>query len=190
MGDKELFDALHNGDPEAFETLFRKYFKVLTVFADRILCDLDQAEDVVQDVFVKFFESKEKLKVHTSIKALLYQSVRNKCLDHLRSINMKMHHHEEILINAKGEELIHSDLLLQTELEEKIYRAISQLPDQCQKIFTMNRLEGKRNQEIADELNISKRTVETQISNALKKLRTEIFQYLKTLIFIVLYFFS
>ncbi len=190
MSDLDLFNALKKDDNASFETLFRKYFKSLTVFANKLLHDLDESQDLVQEVFVKLYENRNTLEVHTSVKALLYQSVRNKSLDRIRSKNTKSGHHEQILALSSDDHIDDSDSILQVELEEKIYSAISNLPDQCQLIFKMSRLEGKRNQEIAEELNISKRTVETQISNALKKLRVEIFQYLKGLIFIVLHFFS
>ncbi len=190
MSDLELFNALKQSDNGAFEALFRKYFKALAAFANKFVSDLDDSQDLVQEVFVKLYEQRASLEIHTSLKAFLYQSVRNKCLDQIRMVSSRSAHHEEILAINKGNEVDDSDLVLQVELEEKIHLAIKNLPDQCQLVFKMSRLEGKRNQEIADELSISKRTVETQISNALKKLRKDIFHYLKMLIIITLHFFS
>lgn len=190
MSDLELFDALKQNDNKAFESLFKKYFKALTVFANQMLNDLDESQDLVQDVFIKLYEKRASLEIHTSLKAFLYQSVRNKCLDKIRSSATRQFHHEEILHTTKEDAIDNSDQVLKIELEEKIHHAISQLPDQCQLIFRMSRLEGKKNLEIAEVLNISKRTVETQISNALKKLRVDIFQYLKALIIISIQYFS
>lgn len=190
MTETNLIDQIKQGSDEAFEVLFKEYFKVLAVYAKRYLNDLDIAQDIVQEVFVKFYEQRSTLMVHTSLKALLYQSVKNRCLDHIRSQQTRTTHHDNILVLSKGADVDAVDFMEQVELEEKIYRSIAELPEQCQVIFKLSRLEGKRNQEIADELNLSKRTVETQISNALKRLRKDLFSYLKVLIIMVLEFFS
>ena len=190
LSDTNLLEQIRLGDEQAFEVLFKDYFKVLSVYARKFVQDLDLAQDLVQEVFVRFYENREKLVVHSSLKALLYQSVKNRCLDYLRSQQTHNTHHEEILTINKGSEVDASDFMEQVELEEKIYQSISSLPEQCQVIFRMSRFEGKRNQEIADALNLSKRTVETQISNALKRLRKDIFPYLKALIIMVLQIIS
>lgn len=177
-----LQQRLSRGDETAFQETFEIYFKVLVLFATKFSLDKETAEDLVQDVFVKLYEQKDRLQFHSSLKAFLYQSVRNKCIDLIRSTKTREKHHVEIKAGTDVEGLNSEELMLQSELEEKIYHSIKQLPDQCQLIFSMNRFEGKKNQEIADELNISKRTVETQISKALKILREDIYPYLKTII--------
>lgn len=180
---------LAQGKEKAFEEIFHTYFKVLAVFAKKFVEDLDIAEDLVQDVLVKLYQNRTSIQFHTSLKAFLFQSVRNKCIDHLRSVKTKSEHHDQIKVMNYDEQFDLNDTMVQTELEERVFKAIGLLPDQCQHIFKMSRLEGKRNQEIANELNISKRTVETQISNALKRLRKDVFQYLKLLIIITLKIF-
>lgn len=183
--DTALQQRLSRGDETAFQETFELYFKVLVLFATKFSLDKETAEDLVQDVFVKLYEQKERLQFHSSLKAFLYQSVRNRCIDMIRSSKTREKHHVEIKAGAELEGLNSEDLMLQSELEEKIYHSIGQLPEQCQIIFRMNRFEGKKNQEIAEELNISKRTVETQISKALKRLREDIYPYLKTLILVI-----
>lgn len=190
MSESDLLHRIHRGDEQAFEVLFKDYFQVLSVYAKRFVNDLDLAQDIVQEVFVRFYENREKLAVHTSLKALLYQSVKNRCLDHIRSEQTHHGHHEQILNLNQGSDVDAVDIMEQLELEEKIYKAISGLPEQCQVIFKMSRFEGKRNQEIAESLNLSKRTVETQISNALKRLRKDILPYLKVLIIMLLQIIS
>ena len=180
--DIALQQRLSRGDETAFQETFELYFRVLVLFATKFSLEKEIAEDLVQDVFVKLYEQKDRLQFHSSLKAFLYQSVRNKCIDLIRSTKTRERHHVEIKAGAEIEGLNSEELMMQSELEEKIYLSISQLPDQCQLIFKMNRFEGKKNQEIADELNISKRTVETQISKALKILREEIYPYLKSII--------
>ncbi len=111
--------------------------------------------------------------------------MRNRSIDVIRSSKTKEKHHVEIKASSDLEGMDSEELMIQSELEEKIYYSISQLPDQCQLIFRMNRFEGKKNQEIAEELNISKRTVETQMSKALKRLREDIYPYLKAVLFLI-----
>lgn len=190
LSDTDLLNRIQEGEEWAFEVLFKQYFQGLSVYAKRFLNDLDLAQDIVQEVFVKFYEQKDTLVVHSSLKALLYQSVRNRSLDYIRSRQTRSTHHEYILNMSQGQDVDGSDFMEQVELEERIYKSIADLPEQCRVIFRMSRLEGKRNQEIADELQLSKRTVETQISNALKRLRKDIFQYLKSLVIIALHIIS
>ncbi len=179
-------EALAQQKPEAYEMLFRGYFKALTVFANKVVQDLDLSQDLVQEVFIKLYEKKDELHLRGSLKSFLFQSVRNRCIDHVRSQKAKQSHHEH-LINVSDSSYT-NDLVEQTEFEMHVYDSIKSLPEQCQLIFKMNRFDGKKNQEIADELNISKRTVETQISKALKKLRVDVYQYMKTLILISITF--
>lgn len=180
----QLQQNLAQGSDQAFEQVFQTYFKALTVFAKKFVLDLAVAEDLVQEVLLKLYENRSSIQFHTSLKAFLYQSVRNKCIDYLRSVKSKSAHHDEIKQLNYAEQFDWNDTMVQTELEERVFNAIAELPDQCQRVFKMSRLEGKRNQEIAELLNISKRTVETQVSNALKRLRKDVLKYVNTLIII------
>ncbi|PWL30792.1 RNA polymerase sigma-70 factor [uncultured Roseivirga sp.] len=188
--DVALQQRLSRGDETAFQETFELYFKVLVLFATKFSLDKEAAEDLVQDVFVKLYEQRDRLQFHSSLKAFLYQSVRNRCIDLIRSTKTREKHHVEIKADTDVEGLNSEELMLQSELEEKIYQSIKQLPEQCQLIFKMNRFEGKKNQEIANELNISKRTVETQISKALKRLREDIYPYLKAVLLAVSFWIS
>ena len=187
--DAALQQRLAQGDESAFREVFDLYFKGLVLFATKYSVDKEAAEDLVQDVFVRLYEQRSKIQFHTSLKSFLFQSVRNRCIDYWRSHKVRERHHGEILLTTNPETPDSQELMLQTELEEKVFEAIRQLPEQCQLIFKMNRFEGKKNQEIADELNISKRTVETQISKALKRLREEVYPYLKSIIVLVCWWF-
>lgn len=187
--ENRLQQELSQGSEKAFEETFQTYFKVLTVFAKKFVNDLDIAEDLVQEVLLKLYENRSAIQFHTSLKAFLYQSVRNKSIDYLRSTKTKSEHHDQIKLLNQAESADWSDTMEQTELEERIANAIATLPEQCQLVFRMSRFDGKRNQEIADELKISKRTVETQVSNALKRLRKEVMPYVNLFIIIVLKIF-
>jgi len=173
--DQLIIDQIRNKNEKVFESIFNEYFKVLTVYAKKYVLDLDIAKDITQDTFVKLYEKREDLVIHTSLKSFLYASVRNKCLDYIKINKIRQQHKDAIQyqssISSEDEE---DDKIRITELQQKIHRIIKTLPAQNQKIFMLSRFEGKNNQEIADELNLSKRTVETHISNALKKIKATV----------------
>ncbi|MBP5365940.1 MAG: RNA polymerase sigma-70 factor [Bacteroidales bacterium] len=168
--DNELFTLVTQGDEDAFRSLFEKYYTPLTVFADKYLADIDAAVDVVQSLFISIYERRQELKV-VAIKPFLYQSVRNRCLNELK--HQKVHSNfAESEIQTTDEAANSTEELIEAaELEVRLMNAIDKLAPQCKRIFQMSRFEGVSNAEIAESLGISKRTVETQISNALQTLR-------------------
>ncbi|MCW3787236.1 RNA polymerase sigma-70 factor [Plebeiibacterium sediminum] len=178
MDDKDLLNKLSSGDEAAFEQIFILYYQPLVVFANKLVYDMDMARDLVQGVIVHFYEKRQEIQIHTSLKAHLYQSVRNRCLNHLKREQTIRNHHSSLFVESKEAESVFHDIMEETELEHRIFQIIKSLPKQCQKIFEMSRFQGKTNQDIADELSISKRTVETQISNALKKMRQKLAPYI------------
>lgn len=185
--DNWLIKGIEEGKEEAFETLFMKYYTPLVVFAQKILVDEDLAKETVQDVFVMFYEKREKLNIHSSLKSHLYQSVKNRCLNQIKRNQIRRDHHANIFDDKKNEEAFVEDKLQETELEAKIYAIVHSLPDQCRRIFEMSRFDGITNQEIADKLSLSKRTVETQISKALKVMRANLKEYIAVVVLLVLY---
>jgi len=164
---------LKNGEELAYKQLFDIYYRRLVAFAFKLLNDLDLSRNVVQDIIVMYYEKRNEIYIHTSLKSLLFQSVRNRCLNIIKKNVMEQKHHKLILANNSEIEQPFENLEY-NELENCISNTIENLPEQCKKIFTMSRYEGINNQKIADELNISKRTVETQISKALKRIRIDL----------------
>ncbi len=171
--EKQLLEGVRAGDPSAFQLIFNEYYAVLTVFARNFLNDLDMAKEVVQDLFVQLYEKRETLSIQTSLKSYLYQSVRNSCLNKIKQDKTHQKHHEELMKSSRDEADL-SDHIEKAELEQKIYHIVSRFPPKCRQIFLMSRQEDLSNSEIAIKLNISIRTVETQISKALKTLRDNI----------------
>ena len=143
--------------------------------------DEDLARELVQDVFVSFYEKRKELNIHSSLKAHLYQSVKNRCLNQIKRNQIRRDHHANIFIDKKNDEAFIEDKLQETELETRIFNIVQTLPDQCRRIFEMSRFKGLTNQEIADKLKLSKRTVETQVSKALKVMRKHLSDYLTTI---------
>ncbi len=173
LSEADLLRGLEGGEEAAFRSLYDLYYQRLVTFAFRFTSDLDGARSIVQDVFVVLFEKRDEIRIHTSLKSHLFQSVRNRALNLVKHEKMKRQHHAIIAFEADEGEAPNDGLEI-SELEDRIAIVVDQLPAQCQKIFKMSRHDGVTNQEIADKLSISKRTVETQISKALKRLREDL----------------
>lgn len=178
LSDEELFRSLPSDEAgTALRELFDRYYTPLVTFATRILAQTadpyETATDVVQNLFVTIYE-KTDAQITTSVKSFLFSSARNACLNVIKHQKIVRQYEDEALATetemASGADSADS-LIEQSEADAKIAGALAQLPDQCRRIFSLSRFDGLTNQQIAEQLDISKRTVETQISNALKTLR-------------------
>lgn len=166
------------GDENAFEMTFKEHYQALCRYANSFLNDRDEAEEVVQASFLGIWEKRSSLFITTSLKAYLYQAVRNRCLNVIKHEKVKQQHAEhEVLMSAYAQEST-SDSVLSNELEQRIYIAMQVLPEQCRLVFKLSRFEELKYQEIADQLNISVKTVENQIGKALKIMREQLREYL------------
>ena len=165
-----------------FERLFRDFFPPLMAFARKILVDEDDAREVVHQVFIKLWEKRNELDLSTSLKSYLFTSVHNRSLNVIR--DRKKFASGEVP-DVAGEWDV-SAQIESMELEGKIREAIDSLPDKCREIFELNRFEGLKYGEIARQLDISVKTVENQISKALKILREKLGRYLTLLLCLLL----
>lgn len=168
-----MIKGLRSGHEGAYDQLFKEYYQPLAVFAKSYVLDLETAKEIVQDFFVHLYEKRRNLVITTSIKSYLYQSVRNRCLNHLKHRQVQNMHHDLLKAEQDFTENL-EDKIRVCELEHMISKVVDQLPPQCKRIFNLSRVKGFSNNEIAEQLQISKRTVETQISNALKTLREKL----------------
>ncbi len=184
VNDKTLFLKIKEGDEAAFNKAFQSYYSRLCFFADNIIRDYDQSSSIVQQVFIDLWLKRAHLDVIYSLKGFLFRSVRNQALDWLRHRKVESDYLEEL--SFKQEEAVFMDQLELAELNDKINTAIQDLPERCREIFVLCRFEGLKYAEIASQLEISVKTVETQMSIALKKIRTKVSdsQYLNLLTFI------
>ncbi len=164
---ERLLHGLKLGDESAYRQLFSEYYELLISYAWKFVRSEDIAREVVQQVFINLFDYRESLEIKSSLKAYLIRSVYNQCLKEVK-------HDQRFIGVVNDKHFVEGDLLEEAETEALIWKAIDGLPEGCRKIFILNRFEGKKNQEIADTLQISKRTVETQISKALKILREQL----------------
>jgi RNA polymerase sigma-70 factor, ECF subfamily len=169
-----------------YEELFRTYFPSLCYFAQKYISDLDSSKEIVHKVFVNIWEKREAFDFDKSAKSYLFTAVYNRCMNHLR--DQKKFVSDEVLDtqNDYSQNAVNTDHLEAAELESGIWRIINNLPERCKEIFVLNRFEGKKYGEIAEELNISIKTVETQMSKALKILRDNLKDYLKILIIFII----
>ena len=187
MTNKELLDSflqISRGDEKMFELLFKTFYPSLCHFAFNILKSNDLAEEVVQEVFVKIWEKRQKLNITTSVRNYLFSAVRNRCLNVIEHEKIKNLHNRKILEESPPETDYASDFL-DPAIAYKIEESILSLPEKRREIFRLNREEGLKYKEIAEKLNLSVKTVEAQMGLALKTLREK----LKDLIFPVFFFF-
>lgn len=169
-----------------FEDLFKTHFKALHAYAYTIVKDEVIAEEIVQSIFLKLWEKRSNLTIHTSIKAFLYRSVYNESLNYHKHQKVKssfQQHH----VYVRGNELDDdsSNRVQLKELEGQLRHALNKLPEGCRTIFQMSRFEDLKYREIADHLNISIKTVENQMGKALRILRAELVDFLPLLFLIV-----
>ncbi len=156
---------------------------MLVGFSFQYVEDGDVAEDVVQDVFSNLWNQSDRIEVKTNVKSYLFGAVRNACLNQLKHLKV-VKSHENATIQSEAADT--SDFMEMDELQKKIESALCQLPEKRRQIFEMSRFEGKKYHEIADELDISIKTVETQMSRTLKVMRDILGSYLTYLIIISL----
>jgi len=163
-------------DQRGMELIFNRYYKYLVVTAYNYLKDDGRAKDLVQDVFFKFWEKRSTLSIDTSLKAFLRRSVVNRSIDELRKKRIKWE--EEVSdVNAPIATGNIDRKLETSELEAVIHRAIDTLPEKCKLVFSLSRFEDMSHAEISEALGISKKTIENQITKALKVLRSAVDQY-------------
>lgn len=174
------------GDTQLFEELFKQYSKPLFYFASKFVED-EAAKDIVQDVFVKLWTDRS-ITISQSFNALLFTMVRNSCLHHLEKLKVRSKYLQSTSVMLQREELKYymddKTSLIEQELEDKLNEVLGNLPERCRQIFLLSRFESKKNKEIADELDISVKAVEKQITRALATIRVEMKDYLPLLIFI------
>lgn len=173
-----LFDRLKKGDDTVFDFIFKCYYPGLVVYASHFVLDQMCAEDIVQDVFLKFWEKSKTLEISTNLKGYFFLSVKNGCLDFLKHQKVLDKYRLQVLNEGDIPNALDVDYYVESELKNKIDLAISKLPDRCREIFILNRIEHKTPKEIALMLGISNRTVETQIGKALRLLRADLKDYL------------
>lgn len=167
--DKILFNEIRNRNLKVYEALFGNYYPQLVRFAEGYLFDKQECEDIVQNLFIYFWENAEKIELELSVKTYLFQSVKNRCLNNLRDLQIRDRHN---LLYLEG--LLNLDdysELQDSDINTRIIAAIAQLPEQMAEIVKLKYLDGKKLKEIAQINQITENTVKTQLWRAKGKLR-------------------
>ncbi len=176
-----------------FEDIYLSYFSKMKYFAKEYVISEEDAENIVQDVFVELWENKEMLNMHMNLIAYLFTTIKNKCLNHLRhklvvqetASKLQEEYTISLRMNLDSLEAFDNNLFSDQDIEKIISRALDTLSEKCRTIFIMSKIEGKKQKEKAQELNISINTIETQMGIAYKKLRIELKDYFPILLFIL-----
>lgn len=176
-----------------FEEIYLTYFSKMKYFAKEYVVSDADAENIVQDVFTELWEKKEILTMPVNLVAYLFTTIKNKSLNYLRhqavaQATASLIQEEYALtlqMNLNSLEAFDENLFSEEDIEKIISRALDTLSDRCREIFVMSKLEGKKQKQIAEELNISINTVETQMGIAYKKLRFELKDYMPLLLFLL-----
>lgn len=175
--EREWVEKIRCGDAEAFEHLFKKYCQPLINFARRFVQDTQSAENIVQDVFLKIWSIRKELNPTLNIKSYLYTAVRNGALKQLRHQTVEQRTADRLTL-PDFDLITPEDNLTEKELTAAVHQAVAELPEKCRIIFAMNRYDHLSYKEIAEIQNISIKTVETQMSRALKFLRQRLIYFL------------
>jgi RNA polymerase sigma-70 factor (ECF subfamily) len=176
---------LKNGDHKTFENIFYTFFSRLMTYSKEYVIDLEAAREIVQDSFVKLWENRQQLNDNSNISAFLFTLVRNSSLNYLRQmitrkkyIEYSQYKYHQYLLNYTALLDDSAENLLYRELEEKIKDVIEQLPEKCKTVFELSRLNNLKHKEIASKLNISVKTVENHIAEALRRIHVQLEEYL------------
>ena len=180
--DQAISILLAKKDEAAFEQVFKTYFKNLHAYACTILKDEDEAEEMVQQVFFKLWDRAENLSFNGPIAAYLYRAIHNECLNYIKHQKVRSNHQLYVAHSMKNQSEHAQGRVLGKELEARYKKALEELPEQCRLIFQLSRFGDMKYREIADELNISIKTVENQMGKALKILRQKLVEFLPILV--------
>jgi RNA polymerase sigma-70 factor (ECF subfamily) len=182
-----FFDQMKSGNENAFDFFFNFYYSGLCIYAKKFLHNFHLAEEIVQSVYFKFWNDRKSIQITESVRAYLFSAVRNKCLDAIK--HKKVEEKYFANLNQGKEPLVEEtwETFIESELYSILIKAVEKLPPECQKIITYSRFRYYSNKEIAEKLNISVKTVENQISKALKILRLELKDYLPLILWLVMH---
>ena len=173
-------------DDIAFDRVYLSHYPALYSYAFTMLADKQLAEEMVHQVFLKMLERNGPVTIHTSIKAYLYRAVNNECLNYIKHQKVKQNHQTYTMNTINHQTETPANKLQYSELEQRLHKAINDLPLQCRIVFQMSRFEELKYAEIAAELGIAVKTVENQMGKALKRLRIQLADYLPVILWLLI----
>jgi len=170
--DKYLFEQIKAGSKPDFDALFRLYYNDLCRFAVFLSCSSEDAEEIVQELFFKLWLNRKNIQIKTSAKSYLFASVRNAVLNSLKHEQIKNKYIEAEKYGYSN--TCNDDLNVNEEIYKKIDEVIEQMPEKRREVFKLCKIEAYKYKEIAEKLNISVKTVENHMGEALKFLREKL----------------
>lgn len=176
--EQHLLNALKNGQESALDELFRSYYAYLCRAVFKVLPDKHIAEDIVQEVFYELWRKRDQLQIKQSVSAYLRRAAINKTLNYIRAKKVPVDDETYLPIHLTNKTASAQQKLQADELKELINEAIGLLPERCRLIFTLSRHEEMSNKEIAANLNLSIKTIENQMTKALRLLKEALAPYL------------
>ena len=174
--DSEIAGRIRKGDKTEFESLFRSYYVSLVNYAKTLVRDHDTAEEIVQDLFVRIWQNKEKFKIKSSLNGYLFRSVHNRCIHNIEHLKVVSRHAETETMHYDNSVEDPSEILQYKDLQLRIARTLKRLPERSAEIFCMSRFDGLKYNEIAEKLSVSVKTVEVSMGRALKEFRKELLE--------------
>lgn len=180
LNDLHIQKKIRAGNIGEFERLFMKFYEPLCHQADKILSDMDTAEDLVQEFFYHFWKNRETFTLKFSLNAYLYRSIRNNAFHYLEHLAVRKNYAENVF--REFQDLMPAHLQTDVdlnELDKAIHATLEQMPERCSLVFRMNRFEGKKYREIAEILSISVKTVEADMGKALQIFRKSLREYVR-----------
>jgi len=172
-----LVKSIRDGNEDAFEKMFFDYYTPLCRFSKGYVDTVESARDVVQDVFIKIWSNREKFHIHTSVKAYLFQAVRNHSLNEIEKRNRYQTFEEEYIRETEARNVSDADENPE-ELTHIIWKIADEMPEKRKAVFTLYREHGLSYKEIASILDITRKTVENQMGRALNFIRERLENYL------------
>lgn len=183
----DLIGLLNENNESAFELVFNMYYPRLVYFAKEYV-SYDDAKSLVQDAFITLWNKKPMFGSESQLRSYLYLTVKNNCLMHLRHEKVRDNYKNQVAKQLQNQiyqvalDNIHTSDFILKEINIIVDATVEELPPRCREIFILSRFEGKKNQEVAQELNISLKSVEAQITKALKIFKKALVDYLPVLI--------
>ncbi len=182
--EQQLFERLRNSDEAAFKVLYNDYYSKLYYFVLEFIPLKETAENIVQDTFVTLWNKRNELKDDSNLTSYLFTVAKNNALNRLRDkkYSQKMFSNtmdiSELNLNIEALSTIDTSVCAFMDIEQIIQETLTSLPPQCRKVFELSRFQEMKNREIAEELNISIKTVEGHISKGIKTFKVALKDYL------------
>lgn len=169
MDSDDILMGLKRRDETALSVLFDTYYEKLYLFAEKYIYDSDKAHDIVQDVFLKIWENAERLELTSSIQHYLFASVRNGCLNYLKSLQIEDRNNRkymEAYIESQNVDMVDDE-----ELLARIRQVLDELPEKCREVCLLRFVEGCKYAEIAARLDMNENTVKAQLHRGMERLK-------------------